>query len=303
MLFNLTKQPFSENLKNIDEPNVNTEDLLIRQPFSDNFKLNSDGSIIAKSDFVRQPFSDNFIYDGLLYVKQPFSNIWKAGTLIAQGAVAASNTQLSLVDGTAFAYFDGVDLSAYQTGKHLLAVYNSTTDLLIAQGYCSATPPAGETLSGSELLTAWTNTDYDTFTTVGKDITSAINLAGTAVGNSNAITWTSGQLFKLVATLTLNSGTTPIYYYGLGATQLSFRLSAGANTKYRTGVGGAVYDTIYSDAVNNFSLVNSEQQVTDPPSTGVRIVSAKGGATQNWTTKGSGAVNEAITYKIWSLGN
>jgi hypothetical protein len=159
---------------------------------------------------------------------------------VASGSVTAANTQLSLVDGTAFAYLVGVDLSAYQTGKHILAVYNSTSGALIGMGYCSATPPAGETLD-TEIAT------------------------GTLVIR---------RLYKITAT--------EVDHFGTGLEVGEYFVSAGTET---------------CDANNKV------QQVLDPPSTGVRIVSAKAGATQNWLVKGTGAVNSAISYKIYYVGD
>jgi len=48
---------------------------------------------------------------------------------------------------------------------------------------------------------------------------------------------------------------------------------------------------------------NKVKQVTDPPSTGVRIVSAKSGSTQNWLVKGAAAVNSAVSYKVYYVGD
>jgi len=72
-------------------------------------------------------------------------------------------------------------------------------------------------VTGSELVTSWVNGttySYDTFTTSGASITSAItdgsNFAGTA---SNAITVTSGKHYVVSFNLTLNSGSAPQVYF------------------------------------------------------------------------------------------
>lgn len=223
-------------------------------------------------------------------------------SLVASGTVTAANTQLSLVDGTAFAYFSGVDLSAYQTGKHLLAVYNQSTGALIGMGYCSATAPAGETLdvnfaflASLDLTSGWgvdgtcTINDINTFTNV---------VPGGYVYKITVLS--IGGLYKSSLSASATFGTPTIISNGAVITYAS----NGESNIYKI----ASYDGIFiynNSIVGAVTDINSAsmQQVLDPPSTGVRIVSAKSGATQNWASKGSGAVNAAVTYKIWSVGN
>lgn len=250
---------------------------------------------------------------------------------VASGTVTAANTQLSLVDGTAFAYFSGVDLSAYQTGKHLLCVYNSSTNLLIAMGYCSATAPAGETLDVEKL----SNPSFDADTTGWDIYDSTCTLASIAGGQSNNclemtrvsgayqvmsqgnIPLTSNALYKV--TFYVKSGTSGnegyIAYFkdNAGAAKVTFTGTSSGSWVPRSGYGVMNYATptkcsfqFWKNTTTAGTMLFDEvsvKQVLDPASTGVRIVNAKGGATQNWLYKGSGAVNEAINYKIYFVGN
>jgi len=224
--------------------------------------------------------------------------------LVASGTSTAANTQLSLVNGTAFAYLVGVDLSAYQTGKYLLSVYNSSTGLLIAQGYCSATPPAGETL-GSNFTnadfasdeppgTAWTKGSGWTISGgVGVGATPALMTQGTAI---------NGTLYKLG--IDLKSITSGALSFRFNTTNYGSYTSIGDNLFiYKTSVVSAVAFGLQGNGTFSGTVDNGVFcQVLDPPSTGVRIVSAKLGATQNWLYKGTGAVNADITYKIYKAG-
>ena len=71
---------------------------------------------------------------------------------------------------------------------------------------------SGSTLEnvGSNLVTSWVNLagSYETFTSSGANISSAISTGGTDTACSN-ITFTNGKLYKVIATLTLNSGLAP----------------------------------------------------------------------------------------------
>ena len=111
---------------------------------------------------------------------------------------------------------------------------------------------------GSNLITGWTNTDYDTpFTTSGADITDAIT-DGSAAAQcyTNNFTTVTGKLYKIVVTLTLDSGTLPRLYVteGDGSGYISGfgskALVAGANTfVYEESSGGSSAKfTMYNDA-------------------------------------------------------
>lgn len=241
----------------------------------------------------------------LLFLSQGFAQTYLFNSnikLVAQGSVTADNTQLSLVDGTAFAYLVGVDLSAYQTGKHFLAVYNQSTGALIGMGYCSATPPAGETLDANFAFLA----SLDFTSGWSTDGTCTINDANTFTNISSGgyvykpLGLSLGALYKSSLSASATVGTPAMISNGAIVTYAS----SGESNIYKTAPYGGIffYNSSVVDAVTDITSA-SMLKVLDPPSTGVRIVSAKGGATQNWTTKGSGAVNEAVTYKIWSVGN
>jgi len=237
--------------------------------------------------------------------------------VVASGIVTPADTRLSLIDGTAFAWLNGVDLSPYQDGRHMLSVYDSSGH--VVSGFISATPPAGETL-GAELVDSWTNGGswpYETFTSVGSAISEAANTTGLGLCTHSETT-SDGPLYYCTSTLTLNSGSAlneiiwgkdlgggvcPIYIFP--------RPHSGAQTRYFTGRATCAdvlnKIALWSQEVTNLSISGfSLKQVTDCPATGALIVSDIGGATRNWNVSESsfnpnGASN--YTYKIFFVGN
>ncbi len=247
-------------------------------------------TLIVSLLFSSQGFAQTYIFQNNL-------------KLVAQGTSTAANTQLSLVDGTAFAYLVGVDLSAYQTGKHLLMVYNASTGLLIGQGYCSVTPPAGETLGETECVTGGDFSNSADWTaeagwSVADGKASASSITGKSIYQAHS--YAAGGLFKSVVTVDSITGG---YIYGtIAGYVLAAYTSTGTKTTYLTSLGGSrsrLAGTLTAIQIDDWSI----KQVLDPPSTGVRIVSAKSGATQNWLVKGAGAVNSAISYKVYYIGD
>ena len=66
------------------------------------------------------------------------------------------------------------------------------------------------TALGSELITGWNNNGFDTFTTSGKNITSAIDAGGPGhTGYTNNIALTINIPVKIIFDITLNSGVMP----------------------------------------------------------------------------------------------
>ena len=261
----------------------------------------------------------------LLFLSQGFAQTYLFNSnikLVASGSVTAANTQLSLVDGTAFAYLVGVDLSAYQTGKYLLSVYNSSTSLLIAQGYISDTAPAGETLD-AELLTngnmetgdpptGWLATTA-TLDGVADERTGgagaqSLSITATAANgdaHKNA-TVVSGALYFIDSWSKMVSGTGSIIPGIDGVVNIANIASTSWThaTLYRVANETTwwckfrITDNGSEGRGDDFSV----KKLLDPPSTGVRIEATPGGA-QNWMRLGSGAVNAAITYKIFKVKN
>ncbi len=160
-----------------------------------------------------------------------------------------------------------------------------------ATGYIGAVG-AGETL-GSELITGWTNWSgeqgYETFTSSGTDITSAIETGTYGLAGTNNTYKISGELLKFVYNMTLNSGHLPKAYYNETGVDWGWLL-AGLNTLYKTGGGAGTLGNLqfFINEASNYSSVNSLKQVTDPPSTAVHIVSSLNGTVRNWATKESG---------------
>lgn len=262
--------------------------------------------------------------------------IYKTPPVLVAGptAVTAANTQLSMVN-PAFAYFVGTDLTAYQTGKHVLAVYNATSGILLGMGYISATPPAGETLATTggplndgELLT---NPTFD------------VNVSDWTPENCTLASIDGGQSNKCME-MTLSSSTSQ-YANGGGVTSIGGLYKGSAYVKSGTSgnencalylrmvsspystwstltsasTGSWVKATLYGSALSTSTHIRlakktatagtmlfdeaSLRQVVDPPATGARIINAKGTGTQTWLATGAGTLNADINYKIYYVGD
>lgn len=126
----------------------------------------------------------------------------------------------------------------------------------------------------TNLLTGWTNDGYETLSTSTTSITSAINSSGDGRANSNTFSLRAGVMYKLSATLTLNSGTAPTMgvYDGVDPEwEMSpILLVAGANDYYfRASLTGS---TPYVQLGNigttgNWSLASVSLTQTDAVST------------------------------------
>ena len=139
---------------------------------------------------------------------------------------------------------------------------------------------SGSTLEnvGSNLVSAWNNSAgsdvYETFTSSGADITSAINSStyGQAYSNNMSASITAGKLYRVVATLTLNSGTAPdMWMHSTNASPwpspngTNFgTLSAGANTFVFEAVANDNFLQVANDTgvATNFSATFTLYEVT-----------------------------------------
>lgn len=244
------------------------------------------------------------------------------GRQIAGGSLTAANVRLATVDGGAMVHLVDVDLSAYAgddaggpvtiinpkstsaatmtTNKYLLALYDSSGR--VATGVIGAVG-GGETLDGTNLVTEWTNgaggLAYDTFTSVASpDIAQAVSDGDPASrsATSNAAVTTVGSLYKLVATLTVNSGEAPDLS-GTGGFPTT-ELSAGANTVYFTATGTSVALTVTSGGATDYACTFVLKKVTDVAATGVRLHGTANATDRKM--KASGCNADAVTsYKIY----
>jgi hypothetical protein len=117
-------------------------------------------------------------------------------------------------------------------------------------------------------LTGWTNVDFDTFTSSGKDISSAIEANGTygrCYSNSVSIKGgtTAWGYIQLKCTITVNSGSCPrISYYKNGVFQGSTGFSYSGPGTYNVGylvMEDATYAMgfINDGTASNFSITNA----------------------------------------------
>jgi len=247
--------------------------------------------------------------------------IYKSTTAVVVAgptAVTQANTRLDTTTTNAFVWLNGVDLSSYQDGRHMIGIYNATGKYGML-GHISSSAPAGESLD-AELVDGWTNHvtyPYETWTPgAGSSITEAGNTTGPGICYKLA-TITLGKLYKLAHTITLNSGTAPVYRMGesgilsSAATYVDFQTAVSTTTGiYKTVTSSlltAVGYRIDPAVVGNFTMSgHSLKNVTDPPSTGAKILKTKGGADRAWFyTNPSFDPNDSagVTYVVYFLGD
>jgi len=237
-------------------------------------------------------------------------------TVLKTRTVGSDYTNSHRGDFTALnAFFESVgeDLSIYKGTDAGYTPYKAVaTDAAgkKATGYIAAVG-AGETL-GSELITGWENSGsnpFETFTSSGLDITSAINTSGWGVVDVSPYIPSTGALLKYTGDITINSGVllnlqVDQYPDTNPKTILQSPVTTGIKTYYATSLAtqnGLQF--VASEAVDFKALNNSLKYITDPPSTAVHIVSSLNGTTRNWASIESGFDPNAIaTYQIYLAG-
>jgi len=252
--------------------------------------------------------------------------------VVASGTVTQANTHLDLTADNAFAWLNGVDLSPYADGRHMIGIYGATDGKGLL-GHISSVAAAGETLSGTELVTnpdmeldaSWnsyvevtTNERSSTQKHGGTYSRHIVTTNGASSGIQNSVhTETVGQLFKEVNWNYFVSGTLK-YGHPDGNGSLNSRSFVNLSTTINTWVQNTKYRTSESSGtvarpafVTNYSVSEwyiddvSVQRVTDPPSTGVRIVSTQKGAVRAWIVNNGINPNDVsgVTYKIFQIGD
>ncbi len=219
---------------------------------------------------------------------------------VASGTVTQANMKISAVAGTAFIDFSAVDALTLKLG-HLLKVRDSSKRLI--QGFIKAAGTS-ETLDATNLITEWTNVNYDVFTSVASpDIVSAIySTSGTQTATTNSMVTAVGKLYKLVATWTNVAGQAPTLTGTNGF--VTATLSAGANNIYFVATGTSIVITSTNTAAASWGCTFVLKQVTAPAATGVTISSTKGGSTMNFAQKdASFNYNDSsgYTYEIYKV--
>jgi hypothetical protein len=206
---------------------------------------------------------------------------------------------LSTVNGTAFISNPSTVLTPYLNMKITLTAGGKT---LVGWIKSAGT---GETFN-TEIITGWTNNAFDTLTTTGSTISSAIKASGIATAYVLDTT-VAGALYKQAINLTVNSGTIPqtlVYKGDNSGIELTSQLVAGINNIYHTQVVGGASGSFQigiGSGATNFSSTNSFRNVLLPSSTGVRIVSAKGNTTYNWTSNNGIDANATSFTAVISL--
>lgn len=142
-----------------------------------------------------------------------------------------------------------IDLgSAQEADAFVIMDHNLTSAATIT---LKALQYAENTVIGSNLVTGWTNSTpaYETFTSSGPDVTSAVNSSDNAMAVSNKLGLVANNVYKITITVTVNSGDAP--QIALSDASASNKpdldwtqLSAGSNVVSVT-YSGSIADTDY----------------------------------------------------------
>jgi hypothetical protein len=101
-------------------------------------------------------------------------------------------------------------------------------------------------------ISSWTNNatfPYETFTSSGANITSAINSSGYGIANSNVMKLQGGATYLFQWNITLNSGTLPGYVVSTNTSQAAVGVSVAGNNVYMftPGSDGDYYFTLRTE--------------------------------------------------------
>lgn len=225
--------------------------------------------------------------------------------VVASGSITDGNALIDATTANAFAAPVGVDLSAYQTGKYILALYDSSGYAAI--GWISATAPSGEAL-GDELISDPTFDDsgdwsIDTGWVIAGGKVTATNAAyGTYTRQSISVT----QYSLIKAVVVCDSYTSGSLGISIGSNYVTVAPEAATLTVYGTDrvSGGGVYNGLFAIATLTASFTDiSFKQVTMPAATGALLLSTKGGSRGFLYKHASFNPNAAMTYKVLYVGD
>jgi len=241
--------------------------------------------------------------------------------VVASGSITAGNLLADLTSDNAFVAPVGVDLSSYQDGRHIFRAVDSSG--YVAFGFIMSTPPSGPTLGGAifeddcadDSTATWGGiVDTLIFDTDHYELTRN-GTSGRCRNTSGFAALTSGALYKFsasikdgtVASVPVGFRLTDIVTISQSETIFTTTAASVERAHYATANGIEQYVQFYIiPSINGnieFKLM-SLKQLTDPASTGARIVSTKGGATRSWTYRhASFNPNSSCTFEVLFIGD
>lgn len=254
-------------------------------------------------------------------------------SLVLTGTATYDQVRIDAINTEAFLWINGVDLSPYTDGHHYVRLVDSGGKVM--WGYIGTGTPTGETLSGVELQSGGSFTDWTGDNPNGwllyaaEDANNYVtqNPAGEAQYVSNAATACSiksaanmanafGAVYKHsldVTALTLNNFNMIVRKSDLTILVIYNATTVATHASYYTPQDNFQvylwYLRLTGIACNVTFDDSSFQKVTDPPATAVYIVSTPGGATRTWVEKPAQGVATfyntlgSTTYYVYNIGD
>lgn len=231
---------------------------------------------------------------------------------------ALSGLRISAVDGTAF--LDAcAALVPYADGSHLVEIYDASGRML--RGYLGAAGTGetyGSPLGNNMSFATWTGDNPDDWLLTGESGGNEISEVGTTEGHGGAGTgscnfYTTGNDINIrQASLVVVGGvmhfTTVVSAVIAGGAKLTDGFTTyatytttGTKTVLATGTTGTTLYVQRSEvgAANDVTIDSIvSKQVLTPSADGATIVSAKGGATQNFAYKNAAFTYNAASYHV-----
>ena len=263
-------------------------------------------------------------YAGPPHTMMMMANSWGGGNsqVVYSGTIAS--LRISSVDGTAF-LDNCAALVPYADGSHLVEIYDASGRML--RGYLSAagtgetftevysngawtgasgaTPPTGLTAGGAGTFSIFDSGDgspYDTSLKIAHNGTDHLPY----IQRNNTVV--IGKLYNYSVAFKHGDGTKGVIYLstsqGGGGTSYLFKeVTNAAWTTYsynKTAVATSMYTVLqaYTLTPGKYELFDTLllRSIDTPSSSGATIVSAKGGATQNFSVKDSSFTYNSSAY-------
>ena len=254
-------------------------------------------------------------------------DVSKVSSMVASGSINAGEAKLHLKINHP-AYDGAMNLSAYHSGGHVICFYN-TTGGYAACAYISATAPTGEVLNYSDADEIDMQTDaffVDNFFTAdqgswtkgtGWTIAGGLGVGTAATGNltQNIQYWNNyidGVLVKFSFDLvSCTSGTVSMMAYGNtvsvplstpGRYTVWYTVPSGYPTGQPSDLCGFVGNN-FTGTIDNVYWQELSVPIPSVVTTGALLLSSKGGS-GGWLYKhASFNPNNAMTYKVFYVGN
>ena len=217
--------------------------------------------------------------------------------VVARNA-AVSGLRISAVDGAAFIDACPSWITDLADNGHLIEIYDASNRMLAG---VLAAVGTGETLGGELVVNGTFDADTDWTKGTGWSIAGGV-AAHTGANGTNIYqtpSKTVGGLYFLSLAVNATSAIVGMYVATNAFYPIALETTTGARTGYGTWPSAAARAGMYAGANAECNVDNaSMKQVLTPSATGAVIVSAKGGAVENFKARNANFIYNAASYGV-----